>query len=291
MMEVISEKMPTLMNLVNRTPMKERDLKSLYQEAARIVSEEKMYSFLSCRKISSNQLETGYATGGVPAHYLHTLLSALNVPPLRFSITNCYRGEHYNNTEKTECTTNLYYQKAALFNDAFQNETSIASSLGSLAPDCLNMLIVDSDQHEIKDMLKPISFSLEAESHENSSPVSYEPVMISVEPKNAPHTYLFLKKEGSWFEVNDNRVFAIPPEWEQDLEKFCGQYARLITYQKTEKNTSTSDNQPQNLPSKNLSTNVSDQLKSNGIDIVDRALYSVVGCPESFFTSHATSWT
>ncbi|MFZ4116848.1 MAG: hypothetical protein ACOYK6_09070 [Chthoniobacterales bacterium] len=49
--------------------MKEADLKRLYQEASRLVGEQAMYIFLSSKKITQNQLETGYATAGVPDYY------------------------------------------------------------------------------------------------------------------------------------------------------------------------------------------------------------------------------
>jgi hypothetical protein len=291
MMEVISEKMPTLMNLVNRTPMKEADLKRLYQEASRLVGEQKMYAFLSKRKITPNQLETGYATGGVSAHYFHTFLSALKVTPTTFEVKSSYEGEHYQKAVHT--TTNLYYQAAAGFHDAFQKKNSIANVLTQPPPNVLNMLLVDREknQHSIQNILSPIMFSLDGSKDENKkegSVVSYEPVMISIEPKDAPHTYAFFKKEGSWFEVNDGRIFAIPKTWEKELEEFCGRFATLITYEQVPNAIPTPEMQaPQE---QDLSQDVPAQLKANGIDMMDRALYSVFGCPESFFTAHATRW-
>ena len=282
MMEAILKKMPTLMNLVNNTLLTERDLQALYREAACTVGEEKMYEFLSEEKISENQKETGYTTGGITRIYLHTLLYALEVPPVKFSTDENFQHEHYK--ADTETTTNLYFQKASEFSNAFQSSTSSTSSTISLVPpppSCLNIYVTDHSEQKIENILKPLTLSVQKKEN-----ISYEPVMISVEPKNVPHTYTFLKKEGIWYEVNDDKIFAIPNEWENDLEQYCGQHAALIQYQKVQNNaatvaTTTSLPQP----------SVKGQLQAQGIDVIDRNLYSLFGCPESFFVAHATQWT
>lgn len=115
-----------------------------------------------------------------------------------------------------------------------------------------------------------------------------EPVMISVVPKDFPHTYIFMKKDGGWFEVNDSRIFGIPKEWEMRLEKFCSANVSCISYKKIEENHASAESaQP---PMTATLDKVTEQLKVNGLHFVDRSLYSILGCPESFFTTNATSW-
>ncbi|MFZ4116565.1 MAG: hypothetical protein ACOYK6_07585 [Chthoniobacterales bacterium] len=214
------------------------------------------------------------------------------MPPITFEVAKAYEGKHYK--ERVHTTTNLYYQAAAQFQDHFQKEDAIANVLTQPPPKVLNMLIVDREknQHSTQNIFSPIMFSLDGSKDENKeeqSVVSYEPVMISVVPKDVPHTYVFLKKEGSWFEVNDNLIFQIPKAWEKDLEGFFSQSATLITYERIPNNSSISEVRA---PEKqDLSRDLPAQLKTNGIDIIDRALHSLNGCPESFFIAHATGWS
>jgi len=302
MMEAIVEKMPTLMALVNQTPMKDGDLKRLYQEATRAVGEQGMYEFLGGEKITPNQLETGYGTGGISSIYLHTFLYALKVPTINFSVkqdTNYYKKNQI-------VETNLYQQEASSLNNDFQTNTVLANTIIGEPPSCLNMLITkrsENAQNPIKNILQPIRFfQLPAQDQKKETIddvetvvpfVSYEPIMISVEPKNVPHTYVFKKQNGSWFEINDDRIFAIPKEWEDDLEKFCNSSVSLITYQNITENITNLDTHAhteQNPTSQKEQKRLNiEQCKKNKIDFINRIGYSAFGCPESFFVSQTTN--
>ena len=144
MMEVVSEKIPTLMKLVNREQMEERDLKLLYQEASRVVGNEVLYKYLTKKEIPESQLDTGYACGGHPTAYFHTLLYALKIPGIEFINKDGEINEKY---QGRNIVLNLPLAKDYTFQGKFQ--TNYLFSIKQ-APACLNMLIMGKDNNKIR---------------------------------------------------------------------------------------------------------------------------------------------
>ena len=67
---------------------------------------------------------------------------------------------------------------------------------------------------------------------ENEDSVTYQPTSILCDTRS--HSFSMIKKEDIWHEVNDEKIFSIPPGWKQDLDDHYAKHDVMVVYKKQE---------------------------------------------------------
>ncbi|MFZ4115890.1 MAG: hypothetical protein ACOYK6_04090 [Chthoniobacterales bacterium] len=248
--EALMTRMPSLLNLMNQELNTEADCQKLYREVAHELASDLWYSWNTRSGIGSVQLQTGYRKTGFPVKYFLVLLHQLGVKPIYLAPSHGNNKKIYHSQQFLSLRTEKLHESVPPYvSPLIRNSTNSAqAALTKVSTPLLSVQerIMEVLQQKNLLVVEPLPAvlvitSINSSTHildaitlpcvEKNSNV-YEAKVVNVSTKG--HTYVFIKKNGSWYEVNDQWVFLIPKEWEQDLEKYCEQHARALTFEKKE---------------------------------------------------------
>jgi hypothetical protein len=233
----IQEKMPTLLKLIDGTPMTEEDCQTLHAEGARLLAKNYWYTLQSQSGIARASAQSGDIRGLMPVDITTIFLYELGAPEVTFkkgeeihvasSITIDATNDAESELRTTQNSVEKFLDKKGYTFDIDQAPASLTLNFKNSREG--NKVL----QHGTTDILQPITFG--------ETSITYQPKAIlcgfsaaSVGLKGSGHTFSFLRTGDSWSEVNDSHIIPIPKEWEEELGSYLSQHSCSIVYEKVE---------------------------------------------------------
>jgi hypothetical protein len=243
----IEAKMPYLLKFLNNQIDTEDDGKELRKEVARSLTEDLWYSHMTHGLgVSEAALQEGHFTGANTVSTVAILLHRLQLPPVVFEQTISGKKEHtrhasqvinFDIQDQKYCTSNSFFYQNSINNVLNKKFNRQGRVLDDPLPAilCINRYGLFNTSNVLEKITLP---------HKNGGFVTYQPKSIScfVRHEGRGHTFAIVKKDSTYYELNDDGISSVPKEWQNSLKNYCDQYAEVIIYEKQQTNKEQADN-------------------------------------------------
>lgn len=248
--EALITRLPSMLNLMNGELQTEIELQQLYREVAHELASDLWYSWKFEEGIGVGQLETGYKRNGHTIQYLAVLLHQLGVAPLYLEYTRHDCTEYHSRQHLApECFLSLRHQSAFYspnIGPLVQRSLQQSSSTAPVKERSLQEVIERGFAKEGCQFAGPFpailgievtgynlkineSFSL---SKKEESLSSYEVMAITISCNQ--HAFSLIRKNDTWYEVNDNMIFPIPKKWKKEFDDYVQAHGSFVLFRKKE---------------------------------------------------------
>ena len=231
----IQTKTPQLWKFLNNKINTEADCLKLHQEMAQKLTEDYWYSHHSSLGIAKQSVDTGYIKSMHSTSIVKVLLHQLQAPQVYFEQSQkTLLSTSKSITHHSAQTLNL---KPEFYSSGISMQQFIDKMVlfqNRILDDPLPTALVINNPcytESVSDVLQPITLL-----HKDGSLVTYQPksVLVLVHTEKYGHSCSITKKDNTWYEVDDSKIFSLPETWNYDLEQYVNQHAAMIIYEKVE---------------------------------------------------------